>query len=65
MVTVTLFSLGMETISSFMPCSPEYSAEWVHFDVLLGETMGKEIECILGRLQKLFPVPGELRGTED
>lgn len=38
----------------------------VHFDdVLLGEAMGKEIECILGRLQKTFPVLGELRGTED
>lgn len=67
-----LLSLGMDAFSSSMPCSPECSAEWVGYVLLMcfwGKPWGKETECkpvgkgILGRLQKIFPVPGEIRGT--
>lgn len=65
-------SLGIRAFSSAMPFSPEYSAEWVGHILIMcfwGPTWDKKMGCspvnkgILGRLQKVFPPPGEIRGT--
>lgn len=72
-MTFTLFALfGMDVFSSSMPCSPEYSAEWVRYILMMdiwGKPLSKETgyntmgRCILSRLQKMFPVLTEIGGT--